>query len=185
MIRRQHTIVVGEAQATFTAEQFWSRVLRTDEGCWHWAGSHANGYGSFSVRDEEGDVRTMRAHRMAWTLLVGDIPAGLEIDHLCRNRGCVRPAHLELVTPVENRARAARTNYDPTSEWAMEVAAALDTLGWTQKELADRIGAQPKTVTDWLHGRRQPYSRLRDRLRSLVVDNQAEDIAVEEVEAAA
>jgi hypothetical protein len=58
------------------------------------------------------DSRTTYAHRVAYQYFVGEIPVGLEIDHVCRNRGCVNPEHLELVTRGENTKRAndARTH---------------------------------------------------------------------------
>lgn len=79
-------------------ERFWERVDKNaPNGCWVWvAGKIPAGYGSL------GGVR---AHRFAYELLVGPIPAGLELDHLCRNRACVNPAHLEPVTHHENILR--------------------------------------------------------------------------------
>lgn len=70
-------------------------------GCWIWTGSKGeDGYGSVRYRR-----RVWRAHRAAYTILVGPIPAGLELDHLCRVRACVNPAHLEPVTGEENIRR--------------------------------------------------------------------------------
>lgn len=89
-------------------------------GCWLWSGSsHSSGYGQFSVA-----AHPERAHRHAYETLVGPVPDGLELDHLCRVRCCVNPAHLEPVTHAENLRRgesgmAKRTHcpkghpYDP------------------------------------------------------------------------
>lgn len=69
--------------------------------CWVWGGRLSKkGYGVF--RDEGRDVR---AHRWSWEALVGPIPAGLALDHLCRNHPCVNPDHLEPVTWAENTRR--------------------------------------------------------------------------------
>lgn len=71
-------------------------------GCWIWIASEkGNGYGQFS--DAEGRVRS--AHRVAYELFIGAIPEGLQIDHLCRNRACVNPSHMEPVTNKENTLR--------------------------------------------------------------------------------
>lgn len=83
-------------------ERFWTKVrVGDDAACWAWLGALAPaGYGRFRY---EG--RTAQAHRVAWELTNGKIPAGLVIDHLCRNRACVNPAHMEVVTQGENIRR--------------------------------------------------------------------------------
>lgn len=81
-------------------DRFWSRVDKSGE-CWIWtAGKNSAGYGQFSLRR-----RTVYAHRYAYERLRGPIPDGLELDHLCRVRACVNPAHLEPVTRRENQLR--------------------------------------------------------------------------------
>ena len=80
--------------------RFWPKVDRSGE-CWLWtARINYKGYGQFKV----GNQQTF-AHRFSYELLVGPIPEGLQIDHLCRVRNCVNPAHLEPVTPRENTRR--------------------------------------------------------------------------------
>lgn len=84
---------------------FWSKVEKTD-GCWEWRGYRSpKGYGEY--RDATGKRTT--AHRISWQLAGHDIPEGLTLDHLCRNRGCVNPDHLEPVTNRENVMRGVRT----------------------------------------------------------------------------
>lgn len=71
-------------------------------GCWAWTGAKVStGYGSFRVKTK----RHQLAHRFAYEQFRGPIPDGKMIDHLCRNRGCVNPAHLEPVTNQENCIR--------------------------------------------------------------------------------
>lgn len=78
---------------------FWSYVFFHEDGCWEWTGAKtAAGYGQFTRRKEY-------AHRHAYEDLVGPIPEGLVIDHLCRNPSCVNPDHLEPVTQRENIRR--------------------------------------------------------------------------------
>jgi len=84
------------------ARRFWAKVDKTDT-CWVWTGAiQSRGYGSFGI----GDKRTETAHRIAYLTLVGPISDGLELDHLCLNKRCVRPDHLEAVTPQVNNQRA-------------------------------------------------------------------------------
>jgi hypothetical protein len=80
-------------------ERFWARVVKTDS-CWNWTGCKCHGYGYFGVNG-----KGVRVHRFAFELLKGSIPEGKVIDHLCRNRACVNPAHLELVDQKTNNAR--------------------------------------------------------------------------------
>ena len=83
-------------------DRFWRKVDKSSpRGCWEWLGSQdGQGYGLFSLHGV-----TKRAHRFAYLSLVGPIPAGLVIDHLCRNRLCVNPEHMEPVTNQENLRR--------------------------------------------------------------------------------
>lgn len=82
-------------------DRFWSFVaLIPEHPCWEWIGCGNGSYGQFHK-----DGRHMVAHRASYELFVGEIPAGMTLDHLCRNRRCVNPAHLEPVTQRANTLR--------------------------------------------------------------------------------
>lgn len=83
-------------------DRLMKKVDKT-ETCWVFTGALRNGYGALGI---EG--KTIYAHRYAYERLVGPIPAGLVIDHLCRNRACVNPEHLEVVTQQVNCLRGLR-----------------------------------------------------------------------------
>lgn len=88
---------------TSVEQRFWPKVERS-ESCWRWLGAlNQSGYGRISLGGRGSPMA--RAHRVAYELLVGTIPDGLDLDHLCRNRWCVNPAHLEPVTRRENLLR--------------------------------------------------------------------------------
>ncbi|MEU2393982.1 HNH endonuclease signature motif containing protein [Streptomyces sp. NPDC007369] len=82
-------------------DRFLAKVTDAEGGCWEWTGHIMNsGYGRFWLDGEQ-----QYAHRVAYEVLRGPIPAGLVIDHLCRNRRCANPDHLE---PVTNRTNILR-----------------------------------------------------------------------------
>lgn len=101
---------MNKDNALKTQVRFWSKVdRRGPDDCWLWAGGRvgkSSEYGSFGM-----GKTTIRAHRYAYKLLVGEIPDTLVLDHLCRVPLCVNPAHLE---PVTNRVNIMRGN-SPTA----------------------------------------------------------------------
>jgi hypothetical protein len=81
-------------------ERFWAKVEKT-EGCWNWVGArNAQGYGHFRLN---GWIQ--KAHRVSLMLAGRPVPNDLTVDHLCLNKSCVRPNHLEIVTAGENSLR--------------------------------------------------------------------------------
>lgn len=89
---------------------FKEKYQVTDRGyltpCWIWQASKMpNGYGQYRSADRLPFTKSAYPHRIAYTILVGDIPDNLQVDHLCRNRDCCNPAHLEPVTCKVNLHR--------------------------------------------------------------------------------
>lgn len=82
--------------------RFWSKVEEDGE-CWSWRAYLSNGYGRFTAKNGESPVL---AHRWAYEQMVGEIPRPLVLDHLCLNRACVNPDHLDPVPSGINTARA-------------------------------------------------------------------------------
>lgn len=93
-------------------DHFLESVLIGD-GCWGWTAAHnTEGYGlwqppgaSWNARKKDRVKRSM-AHKIMWEILCGPVPDGLELDHLCKFKGCVNPDHLEPVTHMENLRRS-------------------------------------------------------------------------------
>ncbi|ANA86207.1 HNH endonuclease [Gordonia phage Lozinak] len=88
--------IPGQLVGKFTADE---------NGCWRWHSRRKDGYAQVSF---EG--RKWLAHRLMYTILVGDIPKELQLDHLCRVTDCVNPSHLEAVTPLVNTRRSQGNN---------------------------------------------------------------------------
>ena len=88
--------------------RFCKKIAVRPDGCWEWqAFRMAHGYGQFGARRPSGRHRMFYAHRVAYSWLIGPIPAGLTLDHLCANPWCVNPTHLEPVSGSENTKRAS------------------------------------------------------------------------------
>jgi hypothetical protein len=76
--------------------------------CWDWIGTKTNGYGQFRSDGRRG-AKKSSPHQYAYEAFIGPMPEGMEPDHLCRNRGCGNPLHLEAVTHAENIRRRSET----------------------------------------------------------------------------
>lgn len=126
-----------------------SRIIQkikvVESGCWEWRGCvQSNGYG----RAWDG-VKTTYAHRFVYSLIVGDIPEGLDLDHRCRNRCCVNPNHLEPVTRQINIKRG--------------LCAASNSLRAATKVRCKRGHKFTKENTRFYAGRRHCRACARDR----------------------
>lgn len=110
--------------------------------CWEWLGnvSKRTGYGKKQWFGE-----SWLAHRWVWTMLFGSIKKGLTIDHLCSNRKCVNPHHLELVTQIENQRRGKGTKLTVDD---VKYIRGLPKFWGDRTELAKRYGVSPMTISD-------------------------------------
>ena len=129
-------------------ERFWAKVEKHDEdcdccnGCWHWRGATSEGeYGRIQAgcKSAAGNRVPSPAHRVSYELLVGPIPQGLELDHLCRNHRCVNPAHVTAGIarkPVSPRCgvieRLLRYTHRPTWSECWEWVGAKNSSGYGQ-----------------------------------------------------
>ncbi len=166
-------------------DHFWSKVvIPTDviTGCWLFTEyKNPGGYGRVRLRG-----RKTLAHRAAYELVRGPIPEGLTLDHLCRNRICVNPAHLEPVTGSENTRRAAlvRTNWSHGEDHGMAKLTAAEVgqisdlyVGriYSRKQLAEAYGISLSqvhniiTASQWKHLGR-PAVRRRDNVKLTSVE---------------
>lgn len=99
------------------------------DGCWEWtAGRTTAGYGKMAHKGRQG-----YAHRFAYETFIGPIPLKYDLDHLCRNRGCCNPSHLEAVTHRENVRRGIKgilTTHCPQGHEYNEVNSVITSRGW-------------------------------------------------------
>ncbi len=135
------------------AERFWSGVSCGDpHECWPWGRAcNRDGYGRFKVAGHDE-----RAHRAAYLLAKGDVPAGLVVRHLCHNRKCCNPAHLELGTQEDNvrdmveagRSTAGERNPKArlTADQARAICRRYYEEGATLKEIGTEYGVNLATV---------------------------------------
>lgn len=88
---------------TITGTDLLRRTVPTAGDCFEWTGwKNDDGYGYVRFEGKDRPV-----HRVAYALFIGSIPPGMEIDHLCQDRSCINPGHLEAVTHAENQRRIA------------------------------------------------------------------------------
>lgn len=91
---------------THVMTRIMNKVTITDSNCWEYSGTIAHGYGKIGIGyRKDRSTRTVPVHRVTYKYLMGEIPDGLDIDHLCRNRACCNPLHLEPVTRSVNILR--------------------------------------------------------------------------------
>lgn len=97
------------AERVLLLDRLLSHSATDGRGCWVWLKRHdSKGYGRYAIAREGGwknGTKVVQAHRLAYELMVGPIPEGLTLDHLCKNTACINPAHLEPVTAFENIMR--------------------------------------------------------------------------------
>lgn len=146
------------------AERFWPKVRRGD-GCWEWTACKTmHGYGRISVFRRG----PQKAHRVAWELTHGPIPAGKHVLHSCDNPACVRPDHLRLGTHLDNMrdmfargrrvARADKNNaWKLTADDVREIRRLYAGGGITQRELGRRYGVSGAYIGDVVAGKAWAY----------------------------
>lgn len=127
---------------------FWSKAAPFPVSGWpdciEWIGYiNQGGYGYYST----GILGEESVHRIAWVLSFGQIPRGLEPDHLCRNRKCFNPFHLELVTRAENSHRGVK------SKLTMELAHDIRLLLGSDRSIAELYGVHHSTINAVRSGR--------------------------------
>jgi len=117
-------------------------IVNLETGCWDWKMRKSTaGYGLLTRGG-----RTLQAHRVLYERHVGPIPDGLEIDHLCRNRGCVNPSHLEAVTRSTNLRRGLR-GYAKLTREAVRHIRQLLAENYEQREIAALYGVTPSCIS--------------------------------------
>lgn len=123
---------------------FFSRVTVQPNGCWLWTGAaNGKGYAAFDGTS---------AHRVTYAWFVGTIPADHEVDHLCRTRRCVHPAHGDAVTGRENRWRANR--FENTGRCKRGHALAVVGFARNNDQGLDRLCRQCRRITQARYNRR-------------------------------
>lgn len=95
-------VVVSQDTRATALDRFLANIAIHQDGCWLWTAkcNPITGYAYFGTNNEK-----ILGHRWSYEHYVGPVPDGLELDHLCRVRNCVRPDHLEAVTHQENMRR--------------------------------------------------------------------------------
>lgn len=123
----------------FRIQQRWE--VDPISGCWNWLLAKINGYGV----QREGGSNTS-AHIVKYEEKYGPVPDGLELDHLCRNRSCVNPDHLEAVTRAVNTQRGDKAKLNPES--VTTIRSLWGTGNYTQVELGRTFGVSGRQISE-------------------------------------
>lgn len=106
MTNRVHAAKIGDMIPTESITlRFWRDAIVVEGGCWGWRGCFTK-EGYAQIGTAEWNRGSSPGHRVSWIIHNGPVPTGMQLDHLCRNRWCVNPKHLEVVTNLENQYRA-------------------------------------------------------------------------------
>lgn len=135
-------------------KRYEEQDLGFDSPCWIWRGCKCHGYGYIGL-----DGKLKRAHRVYYEYFGGKIPEGKVIDHLCMNKACVNPDHLEPVSPRENRVRAIRAGVGVKVpvEGVWEIRRSV---GKQARQMAEKYGISIRQV--WMIRTRRSRSEVPD-----------------------
>ncbi len=153
-VRPDHQIVAahraGAINLARTPVKRFEALVRQGPDCWEWLGSTIDGYGQFVVVVPGEGRRQVPAHRFAWEVAFGTIPAGADVHHQCGNRACVRPDHLVLWDPVEFLRLPTPRQLDVLRAWLR-----TDMRRGSQQRVAAALGLRAQTVDTYLYEMRQ------------------------------
>ncbi len=114
--------------------------------CWIWLSTSFGGYGTVSIKNKSHWV-----HKYFYENLVGEVPKGMELDHLCKNRICCNPDHLEIVTPAQNSQRSKNTKLSWDKVDQIRRLYFIGQCGY--KELAQKFQVAIPTIVAVITGR--------------------------------
>ena len=139
-------------------ERFWEKVDKSliHNGCWIWTAHLVrNGYGHFRIGSRTDGSHTMvYSHRFSYEERRGPVPDGLQLDHLCRNRACVNPDHLEAVTAAENVRRGIRPEktHCPSGHSYDATNTGVNRKGVKVCRMCRRLDSQRRRAATYLEG---------------------------------